>query len=268
MAEFLAVRRGFCQQFATMFALAARSLGLPTRVVVGFTPGEILPEGAAEQGGDGTTYAVYGRQAHSWPEVLFDGVGWISFEPTPGRGDPSTQAITGVPAGQATEESTGGAFEFPTTSVPTPTTPSLETPAIETPAADPAPTEVSTPATEESALWGWILLAGLATSVAILLYLRQRGRHVRNRNTDAISLEWELALERLSSFGMTPTPSETPAEFSARVSKRLKSDSIIHLATLEGERRWSPRDPGTEEIAEAHAASEEFAKVLELAGSE
>ena len=39
MEEFLAVRRGFCQQFAGTFAAMARSVGLPSRVVVGYNPG-------------------------------------------------------------------------------------------------------------------------------------------------------------------------------------------------------------------------------------
>ena len=68
-------RAGFCQQFAGAFAVLARAVGLPTRVAVGFSTGEA----------HGTTYDVLGADAHSWPEVyLGPGVGWVSFEPTPG----------------------------------------------------------------------------------------------------------------------------------------------------------------------------------------
>ena len=95
LSAFLDVRSGFCQQFSTAFALAARSVGLPTRVVVGFTTGDVSTTD------EGATYAVWGRNAHAWPEVLFEGIGWVPFEPTPGRGDPSSTAITGVPAQQA-----------------------------------------------------------------------------------------------------------------------------------------------------------------------
>ncbi|HNJ98482.1 MAG TPA: transglutaminaseTgpA domain-containing protein, partial [Ilumatobacteraceae bacterium] len=99
MVEFLDARRGFCQQFAGTFAVMARSLGLPTRVAVGFTPGEVDSEGL---------WHVYGRHAHAWPEVWFDGLGWIAFEPTPGRGNGDATGYTGIPAEQAAPTGGGG----------------------------------------------------------------------------------------------------------------------------------------------------------------
>ena len=71
---FLQTRRGLCEQFASTFAVMARTLGIPSRVAVGFTPGEL--------NGDGS-YSVFGKNAHAWPEVWFDGIGWVDFEPTP-----------------------------------------------------------------------------------------------------------------------------------------------------------------------------------------
>jgi hypothetical protein len=67
-------KQGFCQQFATTFALLSRSLGYPTRVVVGFLPGEESAEGRR---------IVRGTDAHAWPEVYFEEFGWIAFDPTP-----------------------------------------------------------------------------------------------------------------------------------------------------------------------------------------
>lgn len=94
---FLRDRRGFCQQFAGTFAAMARSIGLPARVAVGFTPGDL--------GSDGL-YHVYGRHAHAWPEVWFDGIGWVGFEPTPTRGSPDG-SYTGVEPGQDDSRGTG-----------------------------------------------------------------------------------------------------------------------------------------------------------------
>ena len=65
---FLRGRSGFCQQFAGTFGVMARYLGLPTRMAVGYTPGDL--------GSDGL-FHVYGRHAHAWPEVWFDGIGWV-----------------------------------------------------------------------------------------------------------------------------------------------------------------------------------------------
>jgi transglutaminase-like putative cysteine protease len=76
LTEFLTdTRSGYCQQFATAFTLQARFLGHPTRVSVGFLPGD------SEQAGE---FVVHGTDAHAWPEVYFgDQIGWVRFEPTP-----------------------------------------------------------------------------------------------------------------------------------------------------------------------------------------
>ncbi|MBV9486846.1 MAG: transglutaminase domain-containing protein [Frankiaceae bacterium] len=71
-------QRGFCQQFATAMAVLARLHGIPSRVAVGFTAGKKLP------GTD--TWDVTTKDAHAWPELWFQGYGWLAFEPTP-RGD-------------------------------------------------------------------------------------------------------------------------------------------------------------------------------------
>jgi hypothetical protein len=63
-------QRGTTEQFAASFAVLGRMLGLPTRVVVGFTT----------RPGRGS---VYGRDALAWPEVLFTGLGWVAFDPLP-----------------------------------------------------------------------------------------------------------------------------------------------------------------------------------------
>lgn len=75
----LRTRTGYCQQFAAAFALLARYLGFATRVSIGFLPGQTS---IAEP----NRFTVKGTDAHSWPEVLFEGYGWIRFEPTPGNG--------------------------------------------------------------------------------------------------------------------------------------------------------------------------------------
>ena len=91
--SFLDARRGYCEQFAGTYAAFARSIGLPARVAVGFTPGELT---------DGV-YVVRGQHAHAWPEVWFEGIGWVPFEPTPGRGAPGAQSYTFVEPQQSTE---------------------------------------------------------------------------------------------------------------------------------------------------------------------
>jgi len=79
---FIRDRAGYCVQFASTMALMARSLGIPARVAIGFTRG--VPD---HVGG----YVVTTKHAHAWPELYFDGVGWLPFEPTP-RSDGQSQA--------------------------------------------------------------------------------------------------------------------------------------------------------------------------------
>ncbi|SCL71836.1 Transglutaminase-like superfamily protein [Micromonospora chersina] len=62
-------QRGTSEQFAASFAVLGRLAGLPTRVVVGFEPKADGPVRAAD--------------AYAWPEVLFEGVGWVPFDPMP-----------------------------------------------------------------------------------------------------------------------------------------------------------------------------------------
>jgi hypothetical protein len=75
LVAFLNNRKGFCQQYATMYAVMARLAGLPTRINVGFTQGFQQTPG---------TWVVSRQNAHAWPEVYFGGIGWVRFEPTPG----------------------------------------------------------------------------------------------------------------------------------------------------------------------------------------
>lgn len=77
IARFLEQKEGFCVHFAFSMAAMARTLGIPSRVAVGFTPGTKQP--------DGTT-SVGLKDAHAWPELYFEGTGWTRFEPTPSRG--------------------------------------------------------------------------------------------------------------------------------------------------------------------------------------
>ena len=75
LVAFLTNRAGFCQQYATMYAVMARMAGLPTRINVGFTQGVMKTPG---------NWVVSRQNAHAWPEVFFQGIGWVRFEPTPG----------------------------------------------------------------------------------------------------------------------------------------------------------------------------------------
>lgn len=86
LVDFLRERIGYCEQFASAMAVMARVLGIPARVSVGYTAG-------TQQEDDHWTVTTH--DAHAWPELYFDGVGWLRFEPTPAAsGQPTATTPT------------------------------------------------------------------------------------------------------------------------------------------------------------------------------
>jgi hypothetical protein len=76
LAHFLfETRAGHCEYFASAMVIMLRTLGIPSREVNGFLPGEYN-----DLAGD---YIVRASDAHSWVEVYFPGTGWVTFDPTP-----------------------------------------------------------------------------------------------------------------------------------------------------------------------------------------
>jgi transglutaminase-like putative cysteine protease len=104
-------RRGYCQQFAFAMAVMARLVGIPSRVVVGYTPG-------VNRGSD--TWLVRTSDAHSWPELYFNGAGWLRFEPTPSSlSGQDGQATASAPAYSVPPLGSVGPTPQPTASLPT-----------------------------------------------------------------------------------------------------------------------------------------------------
>ncbi|GAA0413693.1 transglutaminase [Acrocarpospora corrugata] len=86
LADFLLnSRAGYCEQFASAMAVMARMLGIPSRVSIGYTGGSKIED----------RWVVRTHDAHAWPELYFEGAGWLRFEPTPAGG--GGQATARVP---------------------------------------------------------------------------------------------------------------------------------------------------------------------------
>jgi len=82
IARFLETKAGYCVHFASTMAVLARQVGIPARISIGYTQGT-----PTEERVDGVQRVqVDSHDLHSWPELYFEGVGWVPFEPTPGRG--------------------------------------------------------------------------------------------------------------------------------------------------------------------------------------
>ena len=79
--------RGYCTYYATAMVGMLRSVDVPARLAVGYTPGEPVE--------DGEGYAVRGTNSHAWVEVYVPEHGWVQFDPTPAgpRTDVEQQAV-------------------------------------------------------------------------------------------------------------------------------------------------------------------------------
>lgn len=88
LADFLFVRKkGHCEYFASSMAVMLRTAGIPSRLVTGFQSGYFNSVSGL--------YVVRGSDAHAWVEGYIDGLGWMTFDPTPAARNPEQRAGLG-----------------------------------------------------------------------------------------------------------------------------------------------------------------------------
>jgi len=266
IAEFLREKRGFCQQFAGTFAIMARQLGIPARVAVGFTPGDL--------GSDGK-YHVYGRHAHAWPEVWFDGIGWVAFEPTPGRGNADTATYTGAAAQQQAPDGnpTGNTVVTPT-AVPNPNGPTTTFAPVPREGAGgdggspssttPVPLGAGSGGSSGSSTVPWViaglLLAAIAWVVAaprVIRAMTQRGAH---SDSDRVINAWRRTVGTLSLAGAPAVGGLTPLEYADAAERVTGVDhrALRELAVYVTRAVYSPRGVDSKAVSRAELLSEEI----------
>lgn len=207
MASFLDRQEGYCVHFASTFAVMARTLGMPSRVVVGYLPGVRGGEWLGQE----AVYTVRASQLHAWPEVYFRGIGWVPFEPTPGLGDATSflpEAIAGDGAGAQ----------------PTPVAPALPTPT--TSAAPSLPPEDVPGGSGDGSTaydWGWLVPVGWAAGIAALLAVPGvarallRGRRLRAAARGDAPAAWRELADTLVDAGEEVHAHDSPRALAARV---------------------------------------------------
>ncbi|MHB8173310.1 MAG: transglutaminase TgpA family protein [Nitrospirota bacterium] len=82
------MKKGYCEHFATAMALLLRAAGVPARLVSGFHGGEWNPYGGY--------YLVRARDAHTWVEAYTKNTGWVRFDPTPPAPSKGNSGIFGI----------------------------------------------------------------------------------------------------------------------------------------------------------------------------
>jgi transglutaminase-like putative cysteine protease len=212
VAEFLQKKAGYCVHFASAMAIMARVLGIPSRVAVGFQPGV-----AANKNGK-TVYTVTTHDLHAWPELYFGGIGWLRFEPTPGRGalpDYSVPAaVDQLPSAAPTDTATGAA-----TATAVPTTKAGRN--LPTDSASSAGAARRSRGFDATSLVGLILLVivlGLGlTPVTARIVVRWRRETAIARGRDPAANAWAEVRDTARDHGWLAPDTETAREFAARL---------------------------------------------------
>jgi len=241
------------EQYATAMALMANQLGVPTRLVLGFDPGdERVP---------GSPWDVHGSDARVWVESHFDQAGWIRFEPTPDRDrTPQTQVPRPKPQPRPMVEPPPNPPEQP------PVEPDLATDGVDEEDGD-----------EDNLRIGYILLV-VTASVLILLALLSpfifivvaKARRRRTRRSHAMVRArfaggWDEILDAARDFGEPQSSSLTRKE-SARGLREVFTEAPLEgLADLMDTGTFAPGMPAEESADDAWARVEEAVSAMSAA---
>lgn len=258
---------GDAEQYASAFAIMARSLGMPSRVVMGFR----APNDA------GGTVEFTGADVTAWVEVAFEGYGWVAFDPTPDE------------------------KEIPLEQVPEPQSkprPQVRQPphSIENPEDLVAPLEVTPDDKKDPdpfGIPGWILATagwvGGPLIVILVVFLivggykarRRARRRAAARAADRVTGAWDELLDGYAEFGYPlparltrtqlarvirdnaggPAPVSKPASENTAQTVRLPS-GVVKLAAAADRAAFSGRDLTDDEVDVAwERAREELERV-------
>jgi transglutaminase-like putative cysteine protease len=203
-------KRGYCEFFASAMGDMLRSLGIPTRLVNGFGPGQF----------DTQTHlwTVRGEDAHTWVEAYFPKFGWIPFEPTPDTGNGYNPIPRGSQGQTPCLRDSGcdGA-------TPTPLVPGL--------LPSPTPRGPRDPGTAPPATSSFTLRipdAGTLSEIVgvllalVLLSFAAAARYLRPRSVMGV---WKRMLSLSGLAGLNPRPGETPLELGRRMQKTFPEAS-------------------------------------------
>jgi transglutaminase-like putative cysteine protease len=263
-------RTGYCEQFAASMALMARVIGIPARVATGYTQG--TPGRAPGE------WIVSSHDAHAWPELYFEGIGWLRFEPTPTGGDGQGTATIpsySVPApvgGPGTPGEEGGEEE--NTVQPTPSaSPGLaagQRPR-ELPDRAPGAGAANAGADENRLPVGWLLAAtGVILALAVPAVVRRLTRRRRWRTAKdaygAATAAWLELRDDVLDHGLAWTASESPRAVVRRLGERFDGDgpaakALAGIARAEERARYAPApDPGARLRADGRLVRQALAR--------
>ncbi|WP_433472927.1 DUF3488 and transglutaminase-like domain-containing protein [Spirillospora sp. CA-142024] len=209
-------RRGTPEHFATAYSLLARTLGLPSRVVVGFDGGNRV----------GDTVQVRSGDVMVWPEIKFDGLGWIRFNPLPdsARKSKKNDSVAAGETEQKLEQAQKNAASQQRGQGPG-----------NTPQKGPQKT-----AAEDGSPTPWWVFASIAVGVLLIGYLfavllapaLRRRRRRAGTPAARITGAWHQALDHLSDVGLSTARTLTAHEVARFGASNVGEDAHGHLGPL------------------------------------
>ncbi|AWB89659.1 transglutaminase domain-containing protein [Homoserinimonas hongtaonis] len=206
------------EQYASAFALMARSFGYPARVVMGFAP-EIA---------DGQAVEVTGDDVTAWVEVAFDGVGWVAFNPTPDETD--------IPQDQTPKPQ----------SEPQPQV--RQPPRADTDDEDLlSPVELEETDEDDEGAWfilpGWVYVLGLSILIPLaLLFIPMfvvgliKARRARLRRSapphHSVAGAWEELVDQFSELGYDVPAATTRTGVATHLEDQVAGERLVPLSSL------------------------------------
>ncbi|HEY5224228.1 MAG TPA: DUF3488 and transglutaminase-like domain-containing protein [Microbacteriaceae bacterium] len=217
IAAFLKVKSGYCVHFASAMAIMARTLGIPSRIGIGYLPGTVVGSRNGQ-----TLFGVTSDELHAWPELYFAGVGWVQFEPTVSRG--SLPAYT-IPGGaSAPQPNAANPSHSPGALAPGPDRANLGSGPTQTTAAQELGNIVS------SIMVGLFVLALLLVPAGARRWQRQSRLRMLRDEWGSPRLAWRELRQSARDLRIAVPDTETPRAFAARIAEIIESDTKAHIA--------------------------------------
>lgn len=238
IAQFLKVKRGYCVHFSSAMAVMARTLDIPARIAVGYAPG--VQAGTNKAGK--SVYEVTSNDLHAWPELYFEGIGWVPFEPTPGVGSSTSftdsfagDDITANPDGSAPKDT--GTTSQPDRSL-----------------IDSAPTTPIDNSTATRSIL--VVFAGLLLVLLLPIGIRRARRSWRLRRSSRSAVRLWAELESCArDFGLFVTPSDTPRAFARHLAAwpSMDNEALMRLLDAVERERFGPPGSRVDDIEDFRA---------------
>lgn len=252
--SFLDRKSGYCVHFSSAMTVMARALNIPARLAIGYLPGTSI---GSDDNGD-TIFEVTTDRLHAWPELYFEGFGWISFEPTATLGVPTGESAPNVPIPEQEAITPPSPSATPTTRPETPAAPRPE-----------AGAEPGSTGRQEAALPTPVLVTiGIAVLLSLPLLTRTclrvlRRRRGRREGTPA-GWAWVEFTATATDFDHQPRPGESARSFGQRIAAELGLDSAAITQLYTDVERESYARPGAESAPAAAIETSLTAAITDL----